>query len=231
MSDFFSSLFKKNDTQPTREVPKFYERKEDDRVELIHKWDLKVSSCDQAIKRYRGEIAELDSQIKVIHEQYAKYKNKESKQATDLRCEGGRLMGEKQKLEARKANEEQKKNTAILTRDNLSSIVDVEEFNDLTKKSTLHIDQAVSKIDLHSAKTSASEARKTNKQANQLTAFIINPYNVDLEEDNTAFAAAFDQLKFGEDEFISEEQVIPVTQNITNKVKPSAQSILDDELF
>ena len=236
MLDSISKFFTK---EPEKEETKFFKRKEIPRVELIREWDVTIASYDKEINSFKSQIAVIDEKLRTIHDKYGKYKNKQSPQAVALKNEGTNLMSEKQKLEARKSNFEQQKSTAIVSRDNLSSIDHVAKLNALTQQSTQHIQQEVEKIDLLSAKASAGQARKTNKTVGQVSAYIINPFNIDLEEDANAFGDAFDNLAFGEDEFISEEEEIlfPSTrtttspQNITNKPKAVSQSILDDDLF
>jgi len=235
---FFSTLFKKEDSQPTREPPKFYQRPVDERRDLTDRLDKKVANCEKRINAFNTEIQLIDQQIKEKKTTYDRYKNKQSPQATALRTECVRLMAEKEKLVNQRTNYEQQKMTAAMNRDNLTSIVDVEELHELTGKATSHIQQAMGKIDLHTAKNTASDARTANKSVQQITAYIINPHDIDLAENDTAFSAAFDQLEFGEDEFLSDEQneeilapvtkKQPATQVITNKPK---QAVLDDDLF
>lgn len=234
MNDFFTNLFKKNEEQPKVQPRVFYKRDEDDRIELMHRLDNKVKDCDRRINLFIEEIAKIDEQIKNTKQKYDRYQNKKSQQAVLLENEGGRLLGEKQKLQARIQGYQQQKANIAITRDNLTSIVDVEEMNELTKLSTEHIQKAVGKIDLYSAQTSASDARKASKTTAQLSAYIINPYDIDLEESTTANAAAFASLNFDTEEFIEDEEIFlpsvsKITAPITNKAKPMVQSLLDED--
>jgi chromosome segregation ATPase len=241
MSEFWSGLFTKREekTPPQRQPPTFYKREDDERVEVLHRLSSKIAECDKKINYYKQQIAEYDQRIRTNKELYDRFKNKQATQAQALRNDTISIMTEKEKLERLLGNYQQQKTTATLHHENLNSIVDVEEMNELTKMSTVHIQKAVNKIDLHGAKTSASEARTASKTASQLTSYIINPLDIDPMENQAIFSDAFDKLDFGVNEELSEEEYLypvatskkqPLTAS-SNKKTSTYSSVLDDELL
>ena len=243
MTEFFSNLFSKREekAQPQRSPPTFYKREEDERVEVLHRLSNKIAECDKKISHYKEQIAAYDHRIRTNKELYDRFKNKQATQAQALKNDTISIMTERDKLQRLMGNYQQQKDTATLHHENLNSIVDVEEMNELTKMSTVHIQKAVNKIDLHGAKTSASEARTASKTASQLTSYIINPLDIDPMENQAMFSDAFDKLDFGVNEELSEEYLYPAAatttttasnkQPITNKKTSSYASVLDDELL
>lgn len=229
---FFQKLFTPNNQQPPPVSRTFYVREDDQRVELIKRLKTKITACEREIRECDAKVTAIDEQLLETKRTYDKYSNKKSPQAVALQNKGGRLMAEKQLLvDDRNAAELQR--TTLNTRyRQLTNIVNVEEMNLLTNESTLHIQKAIGNIDLHTAKKSSYEAKAASKTVEKLNDYIMNPLDLDLEENTTVFNDAFTNLTFGEDEFLDID-IVPVNvvekKPLTNK--PIAQSILDDDGF
>ncbi len=240
--DSFLDIFKPKSTTPVpQQQPRtYYKRDDDPRVETLRKIKLKVSGCDREIEECDTKLMALDDQITETLKKYRQHTNKKSTQAVALQAKGGRLMAEKQRLLSDRTTFEVQRTTLSSHLSKLTKIVNIEEMNLLTNESTLHIQNAMGNIDLHTAKTSKEDAKRASKTVDRVAEDIMNPFGFDLEESTTAFNDAFANLELGEDEFFSEETIVekqPAAPISTSAVKRGVQQqqkqpmFMDDEGF
>lgn len=242
--EFFKNMFAGNggqqqivaSEQPAPSKRTFHKREEDPDLEVIHKLEEKVSKLDGQIERTQREIATISVELDTTMKQYKKLANKETAQAIGLKNKATQAMSKRDICKKRSDALEQQRLTLSTQVENHRSVKEAEEMNRLMAESTIRMKASIQTLDIASAKTTASHARKAADSSQMISAFVFNPFDLNPTEQRESYMDEFNNYEVdasAEEEVILEKQpmgVVATTQSSNRTVLPS-NALLDDDLF